>query len=141
MNEFAIIEQYFSNIGQDCGCTVLGIGDDAAVVEVPPGQQLVVALDTLVGGIHFPDNTRPADIAYKALAVNLSDLAAMGATPAWFQMSLTLADVDTHWLSQFANGLKQTADTFRLQLIGGDTCRGALSISIQIAGQIGRAHV
>jgi len=136
VNEFAIIEQYFTKIGQASDCTVLGIGDDAAVVEVPQGQQLVVAIDTLVGGVHFPKNTRPADIAYKALAVNLSDIAAMGAKPAWFQMSLTLADADTHWLSRFANGLKQTADTFRLQLIGGDTCRGALSISIQIAGLV-----
>lgn len=135
-NEFAIIDQYFSNIGKPSDTTLLGIGDDAAVVDLPPGHQLVVAMDTLVGGIHFPMDTSPADIAYKALAVNLSDLAAMAAKPAWFLMSLTLAETDSRWLSQFANGLKQAADTFRLQLIGGDTCRGELSISIQIAGLV-----
>ena len=105
-NEFAIIEQYFSGIGKVAGTTILGIGDDAAVIEVPEGQQLVVSLDTLIAGTHFPLDTSPADIAYKSLAVNLSDLAAMGATPAWFLLSLTLEDSDSRWLTQFANGLK-----------------------------------
>ena len=135
-NEFAIIEQYFTGIGKTAATTRLGIGDDAAVVEVPHGQQLVVCMDTLIAGRHFPQDTSPADIAYKSLAVNLSDLAAMGASPAWFQMSLTLDKDDPHWLSQFADGLKQTADNFGLQLIGGDTCRGELAISIQIAGHV-----
>lgn len=135
-NEFEIIEQYFSGIGPAAENVLLGIGDDAAVVEVPSGQQLVVAMDTLIEGRHFPVDTSPADLAYKALAVNLSDLAAMAASPAWFLLSLTLADDDHHWLSQFANSLKQTADTFGLQLIGGDTCRGELSISIQIGGHV-----
>lgn len=135
-DEFAIIERYFSDIGGPAGNTVLGVGDDAAVVDVPPGHQLVVSMDTLLGGIHFPLETCPADIAYKALAVNLSDLAAMAASPAWFLLSLTLPENDSNWLSQFASGLKQTADNFELQLIGGDTCRGELSITIQIAGLV-----
>ncbi len=137
-NEFEIIERYFNGVGPSAESTLLGIGDDAAVVEVPPGQQLVVAMDTLIEGRHFPLDTSPADLAYKALAVNLSDLAAMAAEPVWFLLSLTLADDDPHWLTQFANGLKQTADTFGLQLIGGDTCRGSLAVSVQIAGHVPR---
>ena len=135
-DEFAIIERYFSSIGGPTENAVLAVGDDAAVVDVPPGEQLVVSIDTLLGGIHFPLDTRPADIAYKALAVNLSDLAAMAATPTWFLLSLTLPENDSSWLGEFANGLRQTADQFNLQLIGGDTCRGELSITIQIAGLV-----
>lgn len=137
-DEFAIIERYFSDIGIPAGNTVLAVGDDAAVVDVPPGFQLVVSMDTLLAGTHFPRDTSPADIAYKALAVNLSDLAAMAASPAWFLLSLTLPENDSSWLSQFAKGLKQSADVFDLQLIGGDTCRGELSITIQIAGLVPR---
>lgn len=135
-DEFAIIERYFSDIGGPAGNTVLSVGDDAAVVDVPPDHQLVVSMDTLLGGIHFPPDTCPADIAYKALAVNLSDLAAMAASPAWFLLSLTLPENDSNWLGLFASGLKQAADNFELQLIGGDTCRGELSITIQIAGLV-----
>lgn len=135
-DEFAIIQQYFSAIGEAAPGILLGIGDDAAVVELPEGYQLVVSLDTLIGGVHFPRDTSPADIAYKALAVNLSDLAAMAATPSWFLLSLTLPQFDADWLREFAGGLRQTAERFKLQLIGGDTCRGALSISIQIAGLV-----
>ena len=135
-NEFAIIEAYFSNIGTPGDTTRLGIGDDAAVVEPPPGQQLVVSMDTLISDVHFAQQTSPADIAYKALAVNLSDIAAMGADPAWFLMSLTLPDNDATWLNQFANGLRQAADIFKINLIGGDTCHGELSITIQIAGHV-----
>jgi thiamine-monophosphate kinase len=137
-NEFAIIDQYFTAIGQPAVSTILGIGDDAAVVEVPAGQQLVVSMDTLIAGTHFPADTSPEDIAYKSLAVNLSDLAAMGASPAWFLLSLTLEDSKSGWLSKFATGLRETADAFGLQLIGGDTCRGKLAISIQIAGHVPR---
>ncbi len=135
-DEFAIIERYFGNIGKPADSIALDIGDDAAVVDLPAGHQLAVAMDTLVAGVHFPINTDPADIAYKALAVNLSDLAAMAAKPAWFLLSLTLADSDEAWLSGFADGLKQAADCYGLRLVGGDTCRGQLSISIQIAGLV-----
>ncbi len=135
-DEFSIIERYFGNIGKAAPTTLLGIGDDAAVVEVVAGRQLVVSMDTLIGGVHFTADTSPADIAYKALAVNLSDLAAMGAEPAWFLLSISLEKDDAQWLSQFANGLRQTADLFGLQLIGGDTCRGQLALTIQIAGLV-----
>ena len=135
-DEFSIIEKYFKGIGDSADSVMLSIGDDAAIVEVAPGQQLAISMDTLVGGVHFPVDTRPADIAYKSLAVNLSDLAAMGASPAWFLMSLTLPRNDPRWLSDFASSLRQTADDFKLPLIGGDTCRGELSITVQIAGLV-----
>jgi thiamine-monophosphate kinase len=134
--EFAIIEHYFSNIGQPGDYVALGIGDDAAVVDMPAGEQLVVSMDTLIGGVHFPLDTSPADVAHKALAVNLSDLAAMAATPAWFLLSLTLPVGDPDWLGQFADGLRKSADIYKLPLIGGDTCRGELSITVQIAGTV-----
>ena len=135
-DEFEIIERYFSSIGGAAAAPVLGIGDDGAVVEVADGQQLVVVMDTLVDGVHFPSDTRPRDIAYKALAVNLSDLAAMGACPAWFLLSLTLPASNAEWLADFATGLADGADEFGAALIGGDTCHGPLSISIQAAGLV-----
>jgi thiamine-monophosphate kinase len=135
-DEFSIIQRYFADVGKPTPNTVLTIGDDAAVVEVPQGFQQVVSMDTLICGVHFAADTSPADIAYKALAVNLSDLAAMAATPDWFLLSISLPQVDADWLRQFADSLRQTAERFALQLIGGDTCRGHLSISIQIAGLV-----
>ncbi len=135
-DEFGIIQQYFTDIGKPGTGTVLGIGDDAAVIEVTPGYQQVVSMDTLICGVHFPVDTDPADIACKALAVNLSDLAAMAATPSWFLLSLSLPQGDPDWLGQFADGLRQMADRFGVQLIGGDTCRASLSITIQIAGLV-----
>ena len=135
-NEFAIIRQYFESLGQPTANCVLSVGDDGAVVELPAGMQQVVCLDTLNSGVHFPSGTAPGDIAHKALAVNLSDLAAMGATPDWFQLSLSLPEVDADWIRQFAEGLQQTAMRYGLQLIGGDTCRGELSVSVQAAGHV-----
>lgn len=135
-DEFAIIEKYFAGIGDSTDDVLLAVGDDAAVVEVAPGHQLVVSMDTLVGGVHFPVDTNAADIAYKSLAVNLSDLAAMAASPAWFLLSLTLPRNDSLWLTEFASSLRQTANDFKLPLIGGDTCRGELSITVQIAGTV-----
>jgi thiamine-monophosphate kinase len=135
-DEFAIIRQYFRDVGPVCADTRLGIGDDAAVVEVPAGMQLVVCMDTLISGVHFPAQTAAADIAAKALAVNLSDLAAMAATPSWFLLSASLPEFDADWLRQFAEGLRQSAEHYGVQLIGGDTCRGYLSITIQVAGLV-----
>ncbi|MFT5219469.1 MAG: thiamine-monophosphate kinase [Gammaproteobacteria bacterium] len=135
-DEFSLIDRYFTQLGADSDCTRLSIGDDAAVMEVPPGQQLVTSMDTLISGVHFPADTTAADIAYKALAVNLSDLAAMGATPAWFLLSLTIPRNDEDWLSAFASSLSHIAKHYQLELVGGDTCRGALSISIQINGLV-----
>lgn len=120
---------------------VLGIGDDAAILTVPENHQLIQSVDTLVAGIHFPLETSPQDIAYKALAVNLSDMAAMGAEPAWFTLAITLPDDDEDWLKAFSESLSVLAKKYEIQLIGGDTTNGPLCISITINGfvPIGKA--
>ena len=120
---------------------VLGIGDDAAIVRMPSGRQLVIATDTLNRGIHFPDNTAPADIGWKALAVNLSDLASMGAEPAWCTLSLSLPAGDMGWVDAFLDGFLELAALHRVALIGGDTTRGPLSVSVTAHGFVepGRA--
>lgn len=113
---------------------VLGIGDDAALCDVPPGMQLVISTDTLVAGVHFPEDTRAEDIGYKALAVNLSDLAAMGAEPAWFSLAVTVPEMDMAWLQAFAHGVLELANEHAIALIGGDTTRGPLSITVTVHG-------
>ena len=135
-SEFSIIRQYFHDLGEPSANTVLGNGDDAAVVTVPDGFQQVVCMDTLNEGIHLPTGTDAADVGYKSLAVNLSDLAAMAATPDWFLLSLSLPRPDSEWLQRFAGGLAQAAERFGIQLLGGDTCRGPLSITVQAAGLV-----
>jgi thiamine-monophosphate kinase len=112
----------------------LGIGDDAALLRMPPGKLLVVATDTLNAGVHFPIGTAPADIGWKALAVNLSDLAAMGAQPAWCTLSLSLPGSDAAWLDGFLDGFLALADQHGIALVGGDTTRGPLSICVTVHG-------
>ncbi|PJD93400.1 MAG: thiamine-phosphate kinase [Legionella sp.] len=133
MNEFELIRTFFLKQKQRKDVQ-LGIGDDCALVSIPFGHQLAVSMDTLIEGVHFPQETSPFAIGYKALAVNLSDLAAMGATPAWFTLALTLPKADSAWLSAFSEGLFTLARQFDIQLIGGDTTRGPLSITIQVHG-------
>ena len=116
---------------------VIGIGDDAAVLEVPAGQQLVVCTDILVSGIHFPPDTSPRAIGHKSLAVNLSDLAAMGAVPAWFFMALSMPGHDQDWLEEFAQGMADLARQARISLAGGDVSGGGLSICITALGLVG----
>ncbi len=135
-SEFSLIERYFNNIGKSDHSPTLGNGDDAAVVNVPEGKQMVMSVDTLIAGVHFPETTSAHDIAHKALAVNLSDLAAMAASPAWFLLSLTLPEVDKDWLSEFSGSLKETAEQYEIELIGGDTCQGPLSVTIQVNGLV-----
>lgn len=120
---------------------VLGIGDDAAVLQVPAGLQLVVATDTLNAGVHFPPGTAPADVGWKALAVNLSDLAAMGAQPAWCTLSLSLPTADADWVEAFLDGFLALAAHHDVALVGGDTTRGPLSIGVTVHGFVapGRA--
>jgi len=115
---------------------LLGIGDDAALLRVPSDHDLVVSTDTLNAGVHFPLGTAPADIGWKALAVNLSDLAAMGATPAWCTLALSLPDADTDWLDAFLDGFCALADMHGVALVGGDTTRGPLSITVTAHGLI-----
>lgn len=112
----------------------LGIGDDAAILRPPPGRDLAVATDTLVAGVHFPAGTPAADVGWKALAVNLSDLAAMGAAPAWALLSLTLPGGDRDWVRDFADGMASLAAEFEVGLVGGDTTRGPLSVTVQATG-------
>ena len=112
----------------------LGIGDDAALLVPPPGMQLAVAMDTLNAGVHFPEDTAPADIGWKALAVNLSDLAAMGAIPAWCTLSLSLPQADAEWIDAFLDGFLELAGTHRVALVGGDTTRGPLSVCVTAHG-------
>ena len=119
---------------------VLGIGDDAALLAPPPGMQLAVATDTLNSGVHFPPETAPCDIGWKALAVNLSDLAAMGAQPAWCSLSLSMPQADEAWLEGFIDGFSALADAHEVALIGGDTTRGRLSVCISVIGFVRPGH-
>ena len=115
---------------------LLGIGDDAAILRVPPGRDLVVAMDTLNSGVHFPEDTAPADIGWKALAVNLSDLAAMAATPAWCTLSLSLPTPDPAWVDAFLDGFLALAAQHEVALVGGDTTRGPLSVCVTAHGLV-----
>ena len=115
---------------------VLGVGDDCAIVSVAGGNQLAITTDTLVNGVHFPIDTSPEDIAFKAVAVNLSDLAAMAAEPAWLTLALTVPDEDENWLRSFSQSLMAAAEKYKVQLIGGDTTRGPLSITVQAIGLV-----
>jgi thiamine-monophosphate kinase len=112
----------------------LGIGDDAALLAVPAGQVLAVSTDTLVAGVHFAQSAKGYDVGWKALAVNLSDLAAMGATPAWATLALTLPQADGTWVADFADGFAALAREFKLALVGGDTTQGPLSVTLTVHG-------
>lgn len=135
LNEFALIQRYFNSqaaVSRPGFEVLLGNGDDATVVR--SSENLVMSIDTSISGVHFPTNTTPADIAWKALAVNLSDIAAMGAQPQGFLLALTLPEVDEDWLQAFSASLARLARCYGAQLLGGDTTRGPLSITIQITG-------
>ena len=135
MNEFELIQNYFNWPLSDPGIE-LGIGDDAAIFNLDSGYQLVTTTDTLSEGVHFFKNDSPEDIAYKSLAVNLSDIAAMGATAKCFTLALTLPKLDEIWLKQFSESLKQTSEKYNVSLIGGDTTRGPLNITITMMGVV-----
>ena len=137
MKEFQLIRQIQreTSVATSSGVK-LGIGDDAAVLEVPAGQHLVAATDTLNVGTHFLENTSPYDIGYKCLAVNLSDLAAMGAIPHWALLSLSLPKADPEWMQSFTAGFKSLAQVHGVTLVGGDTTSGPLSISLTALGSI-----
>ncbi|MGD8641168.1 MAG: thiamine-phosphate kinase [Gammaproteobacteria bacterium] len=132
--EFSIIDKYFKARALHRDDVVLGIGDDAAITRVPDGFQLVSAVDTLVANVHFPEATTAYDIGYKALAVNLSDMAAMGAEPAWATLALTMPQADEVWLQSFCDGFFTLAEQHNVQLIGGDTTQGPLTLTIQVMG-------
>jgi thiamine-monophosphate kinase len=137
LGEFDLIERYFSrskSAATGRADVILGVGDDAALLRVPSGTDLVAAVDTLVAGRHFPLDCDPRSIGHRALAVNLSDMAAMGATPAWATLALTMPCADPGWLEGFSGGLMSLADTYGVELVGGDTTAGPLTVSVQILG-------
>jgi thiamine-monophosphate kinase len=134
--EFDLIRRFFLEPSAKRAGTVLGIGDDCALLDCPPGMELAVTVDTLVSGIHFLPDVDPEKLGHKALAVNLSDLAAMGAKPAWCTLALTLPNVDEAWLSAFSRGFFSLANRFGIALVGGDTTRGPLSITLQALGLV-----
>jgi thiamine-monophosphate kinase len=133
ITEFELIERFFRRASPSA---TLGIGDDAALVAPSPGCELAVSVDMLVSGRHFLPDADPESLGHKTLAVNLSDMAAMGATPRWALLAGALPKVDTAWLTAFARGLFALADVHRVELIGGDTTRGPLTLSVTILGEV-----
>ena len=142
LSEFGLIEKYFTGLGPAHASVALGIGDDCALLDPVVGQQLALSVDTLVADVHFPANGDPYRIGQRALRVNLSDLAAMGAQPSGFTLAITLPRADDNWLEPFSRGLRDAAQEFGIGLIGGNTTSGPqLVINIQILGLVptGRA--
>jgi len=135
--EFELIKRYFADRGGGAG-VVLGVGDDAALLDVPEGHELVAATDTIVAGVHFPEDCPARAIGHRALAVNLSDLAAMGAEPRWALLALTLPAEDPRWLEQFSAGFHALAARSGSALVGGDTTRGPLAITVTALGSVPR---
>jgi len=136
VNERELIHRFFLNQSATRDDVRLGIGDDAALVAVPEGQELAITTDTLVADVDFFADADPATVGHKALAVNLSDLAAMGAAPAWFTLALTLPTADEHWLAAFAHGLFDLARQYGIALIGGDLSRGPMAVSVSAYGLV-----
>ena len=133
MNEFDLICEYFTWPIKDPSVT-LGVGDDAALFNIEQGYQLVTTTDTLTEGVHFSASTTAKDIAHKSLAVNLSDIAAMGARAKYFTLAITLPKIDKSWLQEFSDSLRQLSEHYEVSLIGGDTTRGPLNINITMIG-------
>ncbi|NOT17192.1 MAG: thiamine-phosphate kinase [Sulfuriferula sp.] len=132
-SEFNLIQQYFSRPTPD---VVLGVGDDCALLQPNTHTQLAVSTDTLVAGVHFFPDADPDLLGWKSLAVNLSDLAAMGATPRWCTLAISLPEVNEDWLASYAAGLYRCADAYQIRLVGGDTTRGALSLTLTVIGEV-----
>ncbi|CDS53344.1 Thiamine-monophosphate kinase [Polaromonas sp. CG9_12] len=137
MGEFDLIARYFT---RPTPRAVLGVGDDCALLQPAPGTQLAISSDMLVEGRHFFADVDPFALGHKALAVNLSDLAACGATPLAFTLALALPDVDEAWLAPFSRGLLALADAHGCELVGGDTTRGPLNICITVFGEVPVVH-
>lgn len=132
-SEFNIIAQYFT---KPTDHTDLGVGDDAALIRVADGMQLAISADMLVAGTHFFADAAPYDIGWKVLAVNVSDMAAMGAQPKWATLAIALPSIDEAWLAEFSRGFFACAQAFNVDLVGGDTTRGPLTVSVQIMGEV-----
>ena len=135
MDEFQLIQNYFNWPLTDSNVE-LGVGDDAAIFNLDSGYQLVTTTDTLLEGVHFFKDDSPENIAYKSLAVNLSDIAAMGAIAKWFTLAITLPKLNEIWLKKFSESLKDASSKYNVCLIGGDTTKGPLSITITMMGVV-----
>ena len=135
-DEGEIIERYFRHLGAVRTDVALGIGDDAALLRPAPGCELVQCTDALVEQVHFPAGSAPRSLGHRALAINLSDLAAMGAAPAWALLSLTLPQLDEGWLGEFALGFARLAREHDVALVGGNLSRGPLAITVHLTGQV-----
>jgi thiamine-monophosphate kinase len=133
IGEFEIVARYFTRATADRD-VVLGVGDDAAVLAID--GHLVVTVDTLVAGVHFPDGMAPHALGHRLMAVNLSDLAAMGARPRWCTLALTLPSVDELWLDGFSRGLFELADRYGVSLVGGNLSRGPMTLTMQLMGKV-----
>lgn len=140
LDEATLIERYFARHGGGRRDVTLGIGDDAAVTRLPRGFELVTATDALVAGVHFPRGTSARSLGHRALAVNLSDLAAMGAEPMWASLVLSMPRASGAWLREFSRGFFALADAFGVDLIGGDTVRGPLATAVTVHGRVRRGH-
>lgn len=136
-DEFDLIKTYFAGLTPAGADVVCGIGDDAAVVRASANSHLVVTTDSLIAGVHFCHTAAPEDVGHKALAVNLSDVAAMGAAPRWMTLALTLspAELNHQWLSGFSRGLAELARAHGVALVGGDLCAGPLTVTVQLLGE------
>jgi thiamine-monophosphate kinase len=135
-SEFGLIARYFTHPARNA---VLGVGDDAALMRASPGMELAVSTDMLVAGTHFFADADPRRLGHKALAVNLSDMAAMGATPRWALLAISLPQIDTSWIARFMRGFMTLARRHDVDLVGGDTTRGPLNVSVTILGEVPRA--
>ena len=136
MNEFSLINSYFRSIPHHRDDVIAGIGDDAACLQIPDDMHLVVSCDTLLEGVHFLNAWDAYDIATRAVMVNVSDMAAMGAIPTWLLLALTLPSIDEEWLQHFSQGLKDSLNHYHIALVGGNTARGPLSITLSIHGLV-----
>lgn len=140
MDERTLISTFFARGARQRDDVVVGIGDDAAILRLETGFDLVVATDLIAEGTHFPHGTPAAAVGHRCLAVNLSDLAAMAAEPLWFSLALSLPSADEEWVAGFARGLFSLADRFGVELVGGDTVRGPLSATVTIQGRVRPGH-
>lgn len=133
--EFSLIYRYFSHLGRG-DAVDLSVGDDCAILRLQPGERLATSVDTMVEGVHFPADSFPEDIGFRAVSTAASDLAAMGARPLGMTVALTLPEAEEFWLHSFSEGLATAVSEYRLPLVGGDTTRGPLAISVQVLGAL-----
>ncbi len=136
LSEFSLIDKFFKKNAPKNPETRLGIGDDCALLSIPSGYELAITTDTMVEGVHFFSDANPAQLGHKLLAVNLSDLAAMGVKPLAVTLALTLPSIDERWLSEFSEGFLTLAKFYNVDLIGGDTTKGALTLTVQAMGLV-----